>query len=58
MTLDKTRFTLRLDDNILEKIKIISEQNRRSVNAQIEYFLEQCVIEYEKQNGVIKISNE
>ncbi len=54
MVNDKTRFTLRLDDIILEKLKVISDNNRRSVNAQIEHMLEQCIKEYEKENGPIK----
>ena len=50
---DKTRFTLRIDDKILEKLKIISNKTRRSVNAQIEVYLGGCISEYEKENGQI-----
>ncbi|NLK87799.1 MAG: Arc family DNA-binding protein [Clostridiaceae bacterium] len=53
MTIDKTRFTLRLDEQIYNKIKVISELDRRSINAQIEFFLEQSIEEYEKQHGKI-----
>jgi hypothetical protein len=45
---DKIQFTLRLDSNIYNKIKSISEVERRSLNSQIEYLLEKCIQEYDK----------
>ncbi len=45
----------RIDDIMYEKLKIISESNYRSFNAQLELLVENFLSEYEKQNGPIKI---
>lgn len=51
MTTDKKQFTLRLREDIHDKIKVIAEKNRRSLTMQIEYVLEQYILEFEKKNG-------
>ena len=48
-------FTLRLDQITFEKIKIIAKRERRSANAQYEYFLIQAVAQYEQKNGIIEV---
>ena len=58
MNIDKTPFTLRITSNIYEKIRIIAFINRRSMNSQIETFLEQCIKDYESQHGSIRIQEE
>lgn len=40
---DQTRFTMRIDSELLEKIKIEAEKNKRSTAKQIEFILEQYV---------------
>lgn len=37
----KTVFTMRLNTNLLEQIKKIAEENKRSASGQIEFMLEQ-----------------
>ncbi|MCI9553661.1 hypothetical protein [uncultured Oscillibacter sp.] len=38
---DQTRFTMRINSDLLEKIKIEAEKNKRSTAKQIEFILEQ-----------------
>ena len=40
---DQTRFTMRINSELLEKIKIEAEKNKRSTAKQIEFILEQYV---------------
>lgn len=47
-------FTLRIPEELLNKVRYISEQNKRSANKEIEYALSQYVAEYEKKHGLIK----
>lgn len=46
-------FSLRISETLLDKIKYIAEENKRSANKEIEYILEQYVKKYEKENGTI-----
>jgi hypothetical protein len=47
-------FTLRVPEELLNKIRYISEQNKRSANKEIEFALTRYVAEYEKEYGQIK----
>ncbi|MBP2660149.1 MAG: Arc-like binding domain protein [Firmicutes bacterium] len=47
-------FTLRIPEKLLNKVRFISEQNKRSANKEIEFVLERYVAEYEKDNGKIR----
>lgn len=49
-------FTLRINDNIMQKIKNIAENEGRTANKQIEKILKTYIEEYEKNNGVININ--
>lgn len=40
---DQTRFTMRINSELLEKVKIEAEKNKRSTAKQIEFILEQYV---------------
>ena len=40
---DQTRFTMRINSELLEKIKIEAEKSKRSTAKQIEFILEQYV---------------
>lgn len=51
---EKRAFTMRMQHENFEKIKYISEQNKRSIAMQIEYLIESCIAEFEKKNGEIK----
>lgn len=48
-------FSLRISETLLEKVKKIAAENKRSANKEIEFVLEQYVADYEKQNGEINI---
>lgn len=51
-------FSLRIKNPEYEKLKIISENQGRSINKQIEQILYQYIKDYEKINGKIEIPEE
>lgn len=46
-------FSLRISEELLDKIKFIADLNKRSANKEIEFILEDHVRKYEKENGAI-----
>ena len=40
---DQTRFTMRINSDLLEKIKVEAEKSKRSTAKQIEFILEQYI---------------
>lgn len=46
---------MRYDETLYEKTKIIAENEFRSVNAQIEYFMKKGIDAYESEHGPIKL---
>jgi hypothetical protein len=54
---NRKQFTLRLDEKIFTKIEVIAKKNKRSVNGQIEFLLEECIFEYEQKYGNIDLPN-
>ena len=55
MDLLRASFNFRLDEIIHVKTKIIAAKEKRSMNAQLEYFIMKGVEAYEKENGNIEI---
>lgn len=55
MSILKKQTGLRLEPELLYKISYISKQNKRSLNAQLEYLIQTCVDKYEKENGEIEV---
>ena len=55
MPTNKRVFTLRLQEENFEKIKVIADKNKRSIAMQIEYLIEQSIADYEKANGAIEL---
>ena len=51
-------FSLRVSENLRDKIKFIANQNKRSTNKEIEFILENYVDEYEKNHGTIIITTD
>ncbi len=49
----KIQYTVRLDETILEKAKIIAEMEVRSLNNLIEFFVTKGVSAYEEEHGEI-----
>ena len=56
--MSKRTFTLRLEDELLDKLHFISANNSRSVNNQIEYLVKSLVADFEKENGEILLADE
>lgn len=50
-------FTLRIDENIMDKIKAIAEEEERTANKQIEKILKIYINDYEQKNGSINTVN-
>lgn len=58
MAVLKTQFTLRLDLEVHSKLKKIAEEDHRSMTNMIEHILLQEIKRYEKENGVIEVTDE
>ena len=48
-----TPFSLRISEDLLEKVKSIAKEKKRSMNKEVEFVLEKYVKTYEKDNGSI-----
>ena len=49
-----SNFPLRLSPEINRKIRIIAEKEKRPITGQIEIAIEEFIIKYEKEHGVIE----
>ncbi len=58
MATDKRVFTLRLQDEIFDKIASLAKQQHRTLTNYIEYVLLKHLNDYEQANGSIKIDDE
>ena len=45
-------YPLRIDEDLMEKLKFIANENSRSVNREIEFAIKKLVKEYEEENNV------
>ena len=45
-------YTLRIDEDLMEKLKFIANENSRSVNREIEFAIKKLVKEYEEENNI------
>ena len=50
-----TPFSVRIPDELLEKVKKLAAMNKRSANKQVEFILERFVTEWGAENGPIAI---
>ena len=57
MATTKIQTGIRFEEEMLNKITYIAKKNRRSLNAQLEFLTQQCIEEYELENGKIEISD-
>ena len=55
MATNKIQTGIRFEPELLYKITEVAKQNKRSLNAQLEYLAQMCVKEYENENGKIEI---
>lgn len=58
MATDKRAFTMRMQQNNFDKIKVIAAANKRSIAMQIEFLIENCIRSYEELHGEIHSENE
>lgn len=47
------KFTLRIDNEVLQKFRYVAEYNARSANRELEVLIKKYVAEFEKKNGPI-----
>jgi hypothetical protein len=52
------RFTIRAEQDILDKITYIADDNERSVNQEIVYLIKQKIKEYESEHGELIINED
>ena len=55
MATDKRQFTMRMQNENFDKMRVIAAVNKRSMAMQIEYLMEQCIADYESRYGNIPI---
>lgn len=53
MTYEKSKFTLRIDRELLNKIHSIAKYNARSTNGEIEILIRKHIKEFEKKHDEI-----
>ena len=58
MATNKIQTRIRFEPELLYKISHIAKENKRSLNAQLEYLAQICVREFEAANGVIPVDDE
>jgi len=54
----KEQFSVRLSIEDKKKIDVISKENSRSINGQMEFIVKQFIKKYEDINGAIKVDFE
>ena len=47
------RYTLRINEVLLDKLEYIAKENDRTKNKQLENVIKKFISEYEEENGVI-----
>ena len=55
MATDKRAFTMRMQEENFEKIKYIAAYNKRSIAMQLEFLIENCAADFEKEHGPIPL---
>ncbi len=53
MPSDLPRLTVRMEQELINKINMIAKKENRSTNQQINYILKKYIEQYEKENGRI-----
>lgn len=49
-----SKFTLRIDSELLKKFRYVAEYNARSANREMEVLIKQHILEFEQTHGKIK----
>lgn len=50
-------FSLRIPEELLDKVKFIANENKRSANKELEFIIQSYVEDWEKKNKIIKLEN-
>ena len=58
MATNKIQTGIRFQPELLYKITCVAKENKRSLNAQLEFLAQQCVKEYEAENGAIPVDED
>lgn len=58
MATNKIQTGIRFEPELLYKISHVAKENKRSLNAQLEYLAQICVKEFEASNGAIPVDEE
>ena len=58
MATNKIQTGIRFEPELLYKITYVAKENKRSLNAQLEFLAQSCVREYEMTNGAIPLDEE
>ncbi len=58
MATNKVQTGIRFEPELLYKISCVAKENKRSLNAQLEYLAQICVKEFEEANGPIPLDEE
>ena len=58
MATNKVQTGIRFEPELLYKISYVARDNKRSLNAQLEYLAQACVREYEAANGPIPVDED
>ena len=58
MATQKRQTGIRFEPELLYKISFISKQNKRSLNAQLEFLAQECVKVYEQEHGEIPVDED
>jgi hypothetical protein len=58
MATNKIQTGIRFEPELLYKITYVAKDNKRSLNAQLEYLAQQCVKEFEAANGPIPLDED
>ena len=58
MATNKVQTGIRFEPELLYKISCVARQNKRSLNAQLEFLAQECVQQFEAEHGEIPIDEE
>ena len=58
MATNKIQTGIRYEPELLYKITHVAKENKRSLNAQLEYLAQLCVRDFEAENGPIPVDEE
>ncbi len=55
MKRETVQYSLRIDRQLLQKLRYLAKTEKRFLNREIEYLLHQCITQLEKENGPIPL---